>query len=124
MSDQRDVGTTEDHEAVAQMEDELAHHPGPRKYVFIGVVLFIVTAIEVAIFYLEIPDAVLITSLIVLSIVKFTMVVAWFMHLRFDSKLFRRLFATGLITAFLVFGVVLTIFFLANDGPAPLITGG
>lgn len=123
MSDQRAVGTAEEHEAVAHSEDELATHPGPRKYVFIGIVLFIVTAIEVAIFYIDVPNSVLVTSLLILSLIKFGLVVAWFMHLRFDSRLFRYLFLTGLITALAVFAVVLVVF-AGNDGPAPLITGG
>jgi cytochrome c oxidase subunit 4 len=123
MSDQPAVGTVEEHGAVAHTEDELASHPSPRKYVFIGVVLFIVTAIEVAIFYIDVASAVLVTSLLILSVIKFALVVAWFMHLRFDSRLFRYLFLAGLITALAVFAIVLVVF-VGNDGPAPLITGG
>lgn len=111
-------------EAVESEEhDELAHHPSPRKYVFIGLVLAIITAIEVAIFYIDLSDVILVTTLIVLSVGKFGLVVAWFMHLKFDSRLFRFLFATGLVFALAVFGVVLWIF-ASNNGPAPTITGG
>ncbi len=44
------------------------------------------------------------------AIVKFTTVVAFFMHLRFDSRLFRRLFVLGLVLAIFVFTIVLTTF--------------
>jgi hypothetical protein len=42
--------------------------------------------------------------------VKFFMVVAWFMHLRFDSRLFRRLFVAGLFLALFCYTAVLTTF--------------
>jgi cytochrome c oxidase subunit 4 len=38
------------------------------------------------------------------------MVVLWFMHLRFDSRLFRRLFVTGIVLALFVYTIVLTTF--------------
>lgn len=104
-------------------EDELAHHPEPRKYVFIGIVLAIITAIEVIIFYVDMPTVLFVSALLVLSLMKFSLVVAWFMHLRFDSKVFRYLFITGLSFALVVFTIMLVIF-TGNDGPAPTITGG
>jgi cytochrome c oxidase subunit IV len=93
-------------------EQELSHHPGPRQYVGVAVVLAIITSIEVAIYYIESIRSLLVPLLIFFSFIKFLLVVLWFMHLRFDSRLFRRLFVTGLILAFIVFGVVLSIFFL------------
>ena len=100
-----------------------AHHPGPRQYVFVAVILAIVTAIEVAIYYIPFLEDWLVPLLIAFLVVKFVMVVAWFMHLKFDSRMFRRLFLTGLILAFVVFGIVLAAFFLAGEGPAPTVTG-
>lgn len=85
-------------------------HPGPKQYVIVAVVLAIVTAIEVVLFYLDMPDGLLIAGLLVLSLVKFWMVVLWFMHLRFDSVLFRRLFITGMILALSVYTIVLVSF--------------
>jgi cytochrome c oxidase subunit IV len=104
-------------------EDELAHHPGPRQYVVIAVVLSIITAIEVAIYYIPALESVLVPSLIAFSFLKFVLVVLWFMHLRFDSLIFRRLFVTGLILAFTVFFIVLATF-VFRDGAAPAVTGG
>ncbi len=102
--------------------EELAHHPGPRQYVFIAIVLAIVTAIEVAIYYIPALEDVLVPSLIAFSAVKFFLVAAWFMHLRFDSPIFRRLFVVGLVLAFVVFGIVLSIFIFGGDGAAPAVT--
>ncbi len=99
-----------------------AHHPGPRQYVMVAVVLAIVTAIEVAIYYIEAIQGLLVPFLIAFSMVKFFLVVMWFMHLRFDSRLFRRFFLVGLVLAFFVFGIVLWVFF-TRGGPAPVTTG-
>ena len=102
-------------------EYELAHHPQPRQYVFIGVVLAIVTAIEVAIYYFDLPSGLLVTSLLVFAVIKFVLVGSWFMHLKFDSKVFRMLFITGIVTALVIFTVMLIIF-TSQGGPAPEVT--
>lgn len=99
---------------------ELSHHPGPRQYVGVAVVLAILTAIEVGIYYISSIKSVLALPLIVLMIMKFALVGLWFMHLRFDSLMFRRLFVTGVVLALAVFAIVLVIFFKALGGPAPL----
>ena len=102
---------------------ELAHHPAPRQYVTIGVVLALVTGLEVGVYYIDALRDILVPFLVVFAFIKFFLVVTWFMHLRFDSPLFRRLFVTGLVLAFAVFGIVLTVFF-ARGGAAPVVTGG
>jgi cytochrome c oxidase subunit IV len=102
---------------------ELEHHPQPRQYVFIGIVLAIVTAIEVGIYYLDIPAGLLVGSLLVFALIKFILVGSWFMHLKFDSRVFRMLFVAGIITALVIFTVMLVIF-TAQGGPAPEVTNG
>lgn len=108
--------------AEAPREDlELAHHPSPRKYVWVAIILAIVTAIEVAIYYIDSiasRHGLLITSLLVFAVIKFVMVGAYFMHLKFDSPIFRRLFITGILLALAVFAVVL-VFFFTHGGAAP-----
>ncbi len=81
-------------------------HPGPAEYVMVGVVLAVITALEVAIYYVDIT-ALLVPALLVLSATKFILVVAFFMHLRFDSQLFTSLFTGGMVLAVAVFIVVL-----------------
>ena len=82
-------------------------HPGPAEYVKIGLTLATVTAVEVAVYYIDALEDVLVPILIVLSTLKFSLVVMWFMHLRFDSRLFSTLFVGGLILVAALFVVVL-----------------
>ncbi|MFN2488601.1 MAG: cytochrome C oxidase subunit IV family protein [Actinomycetota bacterium] len=102
---------------------ELHHHPTPRKYVTIAVILALITAVEVGIYYVESIHVVLVPSLITFAFLKFFLVATWFMHLRFDSKLFRRLFVTGLVLALIVFTIVLVTFFTHLGGPTPDVAG-
>jgi cytochrome c oxidase subunit 4 len=103
-------------------QQELVHHPTPRNYVTIAVILALITALEVGIYYIESVRAILVPTLIVLAFLKFSLVVLWFMHLRFDSRLFRNLFVTGLVLAVVVFSVVLATFFL-HLGVSPAVAG-
>ena len=100
-----------------QAADELHHHPGPRQYVGVAVVLAIITALEVVIYYIPSLSSVLVPFLLAFSAVKFALVVLWFMHLKFDSPIFKRLFVTGFILALAVFAIVLSIFFLGPGTP-------
>ncbi len=92
--------------------EELAHHPSVREYVKVAVILAIVTAIEVLVYYVDAIRGILVPLLAVLAVTKFALVVMWFMHLRFDSALFRRLFVAGLLLAVTVFGVMIAMFAL------------
>jgi cytochrome c oxidase subunit IV len=95
----------------AHLPEEDAGHPGPRQYVIVAVVLAVVTAMEVTLFYLDfLPSAVVVASLLVLMAIKFALVVLWFMHLRFDSAIYKRLFVAGLALALSVFIIVLVTF--------------
>ncbi len=99
---------------------EDAAHPGPREYVMIAVILAVVTGLEVALFYIEfLPSAAVVTGLLLLMTIKFALVVLWFMHLRFDPPVFKRLFLAGLGLALSVFLIVL-LTFGAGIGPAVL----
>jgi len=80
-------------------------HPGALEYVKIGSILTIVTAIEVAIYYVGLSHTGLVLSLIVLSAFKFSLVVLWFMHLKFDDRLFSSMFLIGLLLAVAIFTV-------------------
>ena len=85
-------------------------HPTEWEYVKVAIVLAAITLAEVLIYYVESLGNLLNYILIVMSLVKFAIVVLWFMHLRFDSRLFRRLFVTGLVLALFVYTIVLTTF--------------
>lgn len=74
-------------------------HPSAMTYIIIGVVLTILTAVEIGIYYVPALSGALIPILFVLAAVKFFFVVGWYMHLRFDSKLLTWVFMGGLFTA-------------------------
>lgn len=74
-------------------------HPSPTFYVGVGAILTVVTAIEVAAFYLDVAGSVLVPIFIVLSLLKFVMVVLFYMHLRYDHQLFMSFFIGGLMLA-------------------------
>lgn len=104
--------TVETTDTVEDGHDVDSHdHPSDRKYVEIAIILAVLTAIEVATYFFEeeLGDA-LIPILMVIMVVKFFMVAAWFMHLKFDSRLFSRLFVSGLVLASAVYIIMLTAF--------------
>lgn len=75
--------------------DEHAH-PGPAQYIRIAVILAIITAIEVSIFYIDALSSIEAPLLIALSALKFVIVIAYYMHLKFDNRLFTYFFVFGL----------------------------
>jgi cytochrome c oxidase subunit 4 len=105
----RDPGLAEEEPQLAP-GGELAAHPGPREYIKVAVVLAIATALEVGLYYMDLPHGLLISLLLFFAVIKFSLVALWFMHLRFDSRIFRRLFVTGIILAISVYMVVLLMF--------------
>lgn len=89
-------------------------HPGPREYVKVAIILAIVTALEVGLYYMAIADGLMVALLLFFSAIKFVLVVLWFMHLKFDSRMFRRLFVMGLTLAVSVYSIVLATFLLKS----------
>ncbi len=91
------------------MSDHAAH-PTPKQYWKIAVVLAILTAIEVGLYYIDQElelGALNAALLLVLAVAKFIIVVGWFMHLRFENPLLNRFFTGGFILAFSLYAIVL-----------------
>jgi cytochrome c oxidase subunit 4 len=82
-------------------------HPGTALYVGVAVVLAVVTAVEVGLYYTSLTGPRLVSLLVGLAALKFGMVAAYFMHLKFDGRLLRRLFGTGIALAGGVYTVAL-----------------
>ena len=77
-------------------------HPTAATYVKVGVLLTAITVAEVWAYYIPSLVAmrgVFITLLLVLSAVKFFTVVMFYMHLKYDHKLFRFLFTGPFMVA-------------------------
>ena len=85
-------------------------HPTPLTYFKIAMTLVVLTAIEVAIFYVEDLGKWIIPILAVLSIGKFALVAMFYMHLKYDSKLFTSFFGTGVVLIALVITALLVLF--------------
>ncbi len=101
--------------ALEQQEVELpaehagshAGHPSAKEYVRIAVILFVLTGLEIGASYAGVSSGILIPTLWVLAIVKFALVVLWFMHLRFDDRRYARFFVMGLSGASVLYLIVL-----------------
>ncbi len=85
MSDAATATPTEHHDA---HDDHDGHdgHPADSYYVRIAVILAVITALEVALSYLGAPTLVEVGGLLLMMAIKFFLVAAHFMHLRFDSR--------------------------------------
>jgi cytochrome c oxidase subunit 4 len=83
-------------------------HPPDREYIMVALILGIITAAEVATYYFDFSTATLVLLLIPMMIAKFAIVAMFFMHLRFDSKVFSAAFVFGLGLAAGVYIVALS----------------
>jgi cytochrome c oxidase subunit IV len=84
----------------------IRHHPSDAQYMLIALILAIVTGIEVGVYYIKGLGDAGNPLLLVLAATKFIIVVGFFMHLRFDNKLLRRVFITGIVLAITVYVIV------------------
>ena len=85
-------------------------HPSPKEYVRIALVLAFITMLEVSTYYIEPPRTLLIIVLLAMTVIKFALVVLWFMHLKFDSRTYSRFFLMGLALAITLYLIVLLTF--------------
>jgi cytochrome c oxidase subunit 4 len=92
-------------------------HPKEKVYVQVALWLGLITGIEIAISYIKMPDPVKIVALVFLSVIKFAVVVGYFMHLKFDNPALRKPFITGIILAGFVYTIVLLAFTLHSNTP-------
>jgi cytochrome c oxidase subunit 4 len=113
------MSTTADNPPAAEIRDDAAphehDHPSDLKYVKIALILAAITAVEVGTYFFEMSTTALVAFLFPMMIAKFLIVTAYFMHLKYDNPLFRRVFFFGLILAIAVFMVALTAFEFWDD---------
>ena len=82
-------------------------HATVKTYWTVAAVLTIITAIELAALYVPgLPNTVLVIGLLLMSAAKFALVVGVFMHLRYDSPVFRTMFVGPLLIAI---GIILAL---------------
>lgn len=100
---------TADAATEVEAHDEDHEHPSDKKYIQIAIILAILTAIEVMTYVIDIGDA-LVPVIYFIMAVKFYLVAGFFMHLKFDSPMFTKLFVTGLVGATVVYVIMLSAF--------------
>jgi len=104
---------------MAHETEQDIHHPSFKQYVLIAIILFAITIVEFLLIWdrvgiVDYLGASKIPLLVGLSVVKFYIVIMFYMHLRFDDKLFTRIFIAGLALAFMVGLAVLGLFSAMN----------
>src|SRR5216110_314673 len=99
---------------VVEESDKMATahaHATTGTYLRIAAILVMITLIEVGVFYVPAFQTVLVPVLLTLSAVKFTLVVMFYMHLKFDNKFFAFLFGGPLLLGIAVVVSLLFIFY-------------
>ena len=95
-----------------QSTSEAVHtgHPTPMTYLKVAIILLVITGMEVAVFYATWVGHGIIPILTILSAAKFALVIMFYMHLRYDGRLFSTLFLGGLGLAGAVVFALLALF--------------
>lgn len=109
-----DTATTEQTSGQASGRAHGAH-PTPKLYVQIAIVLFVLTILEFGTFIIDFGHA-HIPLLLALMLIKFLLVAGYFMHLKYDTRLYTRFMATGLIGALILYAI--TIFATLEKPPS------
>jgi cytochrome c oxidase subunit 4 len=79
---------------------EVHEHPTWRQYKWVALILSLITVVEVWIYYTSFSKSPLFAPvLLVMSAAKFAIVVLFYMHLKYDHRLFKALFTGPLIIA-------------------------
>src|SRR3954447_5808591 len=90
---------------------EVHEHPTWREYKWVALILTLITIVEVWVYYTPFAKtALFVPALLIMSMVKFAIVVMFYMHLKYDHKLFRALFTGPLIIAMLTLISLLFLF--------------
>ncbi len=98
------------HDSGSFGHEEVHEGLSDKRYIQLFLLLAAITAFEVWLSYSGLPRALFMTLLLVAMTFKFFMVVLFFMHLKFDAKIFGRLFYIGLSLAIFVYTVALFTF--------------
>ena len=79
---------------------EMHEHPTWKQYKWVAIILTVITVLEVWIYYTSFAKSpFFVPVLLVMSAAKFAIVVLFYMHLKYDHRLFKALFSGPLIIA-------------------------
>ena len=90
-------------------ETKQEHGMSDAGYIRIAIILAAITALEVSTYYVDF-GVIFLPALLIMMVIKFVMVVSYFMHLKFDNKIFSFLFYAGLVLAVGVYAAFLATF--------------
>jgi cytochrome c oxidase subunit 4 len=87
-------------------------HPTWKQYKWVALILTVITIWEVWAYYIPamVASRIFVPMLLVLSAAKFAIVVMFYMHLKYDHRLFRALFTGPLIIAMVTLVSLLFLF--------------
>jgi len=103
------------HHILPESAEEDAHDPSEvhqisdKQYIVIAIILAVVTALEIASTEVGL-GAFLVPALLIMMVIKFVIVVSYFMHLKHDSAMFKFAFYVGLGGAIVLYTAVLATF--------------
>jgi cytochrome c oxidase subunit IV len=97
-------------------------HEASKFHIFVqlAMILAVITGVEIVLIYIPLAKWLIVTSLVVLSLVKFMLVIFIFMHLKWDKLFCTILFFIGLVLAGGTVAALLALFH--NEESRPLTT--
>jgi cytochrome c oxidase subunit 4 len=103
-----DSASAVDHASMGEVHE----HPTWKQYKWVAIILTLITIVEVWVYYIPsfVASPFFVPALLIMSAVKFAIVVLFYMHLRYDHKLFKALFTGPLIIAIVTMLVLLLLF--------------
>ncbi len=107
--------------AGAQAEPGGRAHPSVGTYLRVATLLAVLTILEVWVYTVDALRPIVAPILLALAGAKFVLVVAFYMHLRFDDRLFSYVFGFGL---FIAAAIVTAMLFMFGQYPLPLPAAG
>src|SRR2546427_5665231 len=94
----------------AHAEETHDHVVGIPTFTKVWVALLVLTGIEVLLAYLQVPTTIMLTALVGLSVIKAALIIAYFMHLKFERfSLFLTLFPM------LIFCILMMLVFMPDS---------
>jgi cytochrome c oxidase subunit 4 len=96
--------------------DHVHEHPTWKQYRWVALILTVITALEVWAYYVPalVASPFFVPLLLIMSAAKFVIVVMFYMHLKYDHRLFKALFTGPLIIA--ITTLIALLFLLAKSG--------
>jgi cytochrome c oxidase subunit 4 len=96
----------------SKLDEHDQTHVGWETYKWVALILFVMTVVEVWVYYIPafVATRLFVPTILILGAIKFAIVVAFYMHLKYDKPLFRVLFIGPLIIAMCILIALLFLF--------------